>query len=407
MMAAYRKDGWEVALLGDYANVSSGATPYREKSEFWNGNIPWITTSKICYRHINEANEDITAAGLAASSTKVYSKGTLLLAMYGQGATRGRVGILGLPAAINQACAAIEPADVLRTEYLYQYLAYHYLDIRNLSQGGNQANLSGGLIKSFRLLLPPTYEQEKIAAILHTWDRAIDLSERLITEKQERRKGLMQQLLTGKKRLPGLTGEWQEAQLNKVFERVQHSIHEGKTPEVLSITAKVGFVSQREKFSKVIAGKNLEKYVLIRRGEFSFNKGNSKTYPQGCVFRLKEFDEGAVPNVFYSFRTKLPEVCPEFYSHFFASGGLNHQLSRVINTGVRNDGLLNLKASDFFTVKIPLPPVEEQEQIAKILTLANQELDLLQTKADALRKQKKGLMQQLLTGKTRVKGIQP
>ena len=136
----------------------------------------------------------------------------------------------------------------------------------------------------------------------------------------------MQQLLTGKRRLPGFEGELRTVHLGDIFERVQRSIPDGEFPEVLSITAKVGFVSQREKFSKVIAGKNLENYVLIRRGEFSYNKGNSLTYPQGCVFRLKEFDEGAVPSVFYSFCAASEEVCPDFYSHFFSAGGLNHQL---------------------------------------------------------------------------------
>lgn len=270
-------------------------------------------------------------------------------------------------------------------------------------QSTNLASINSSQLKEYPVLLPSVEEQQAIVGVIKTWDHAIDLAERLIAEKRLRRKGLMQQLLTGKRRLPGFAGEWREVRLRDVFERVQRPIPDGETPEVLSITAKVGFVSQREKFSKVIAGKNLEKYVLLRRGDFSYNKGNSLTYPQGCVFRLKEFDEGAVPNVFYSFRAVSPDVHPDFFNHFFAFGGLNHQLSRVINTGVRNDGLLNLHASDFLAIKVPFPPVEEQIWIAQILTFSNEELDLFQAKANALREQKKGLMQQLLTGKMRVK----
>lgn len=265
------------------------------------------------------------------------------------------------------------------------------------------AHLGVERFSSMVVPVPPLPEQEEISRVAEKWDRAIDLTERLIAAKQERRTWLMQQLLTGKRRLPGFEGDWRTVHLGEIFERVQRSIPDGEFPEVLSITAKVGFVSQRQKFSKVIAGKNLEHYVLIRRGEFSYNKGNSLTYPQGCVFRLKEFEEGAVPSVFYSFRAASPEVSLDFYSHFFSAGGLNHQLSRVINSGVRNDGLLNLNASDFFALRVPLPPLGEQERIAEILSTATNELALLRAQLDALREQKKGLMQQLLTGKVRVR----
>lgn len=276
-------------------------------------------------------------------------------------------------------------------------------EVYRFIKGGAQPGLNISDLERFHIILPPILEREKIAAILKCWSQSIDLTVRLIAAKQVRRIWLMQQLLSGKRRLPGFGNAWQTVQLGDIFERIQRRIPEGESPEVLSITAKVGFVSQREKFSKVIAGKNLENYVLIRRGEFSYNKGNSLTYPQGCIFRLKEFDEGAVPSVFYSFRAASPEVCPDFYSQFFSSGGLNHQLSRVINSGVRNDGLLNLNARDFFALKVPLPPKGEQERIAGILTDANREIDLLRAQLDALREQKKGLMQQLLTGKVRVK----
>jgi len=340
----------------------------------------------------------------------LLSKGRLLIVM-----TEQATGLLGSTLIVpednkylhNQRLGLVEISDntAINDEFLFHLLNSPLLrrPISDTASGTKVRHTSPSRICEIVGNIPPLPEQKRIATILSTWLRAIDLTERLIAAKKERRTWLMQQLLTGKRRLPGFDGEWREVHLSDVFERVQRSIPDGETPEVLSITAKAGFVSQRVKFSKVIAGKNLEQYVLIRRGEFSYNKGNSLTYPQGCVFPLKEFDEGAVPNVFLSFRAASPEVYPDFYSHFFASGGLNHQLSRVINTGVRNDGLLNLNASDFFNVKVPFPPVTEQEQIAKILTLANNELDLLRTQLEALREQKKGLMQQLLTGKIRVK----
>jgi type I restriction enzyme, S subunit len=187
-----------------------------------------------------------------------------------------------------------------------------------------------------------------------------------------------------------------------VFQRIERPVQ--GTPEyVLSITAGKGFVDQRVKFSRVIAGRNIENYVLLRKGEFSYNKGNSDRYPQGCIYRLEEFNEGAVPNVWISFALKSDKHSPLFYKHFFLSGGLNHQLHRIINSGVRNDGLLNLTASNFFTVRVPVPQPEEQKKLGELLEFINQELRLLRTERIALDQQKRGLMQRLLTGKIRVK----
>ena len=279
----------------------------------------------------------------------------------------------------------------------------YLLELASPGGAGRNKTLGQENFATISIPLPNISRQREVAKILSTWDQAIILTEKLLAEKQLRRKGLMQQLMTGKRRLPGFNEKWKTVRLKDIFERIQQTIPEGETPEVLSITSTKGFVSQKEKFKKVIAGKNLNKYILIKKGEFSYNKGNSKTYPQGCVFQLKEYDEGAVPNVFYSFRAISEKVYPEFYSHIFASGGLNHQLSRVINTGVRNDGLLNLRANDFFNIEIVLPSIEEQRLITSYLDYCYEEIDLLTDTLSALKEQKKGLMQQLLTGKTRVK----
>jgi len=120
---------------------------------------------------------------------------------------------------------------------------------------------------------------------------------------------------------------WRWVRLEDVFQRIQRTI-KTDVENVLSITARVGFVDQAEKFGRVIAGKNLERYILLRHGEFAYNKGNSNSYPQGCIYMLEEFEQGAVPNVYYCFRATSSEVCTEFYKFYFESGALNSQLRR-------------------------------------------------------------------------------
>jgi type I restriction enzyme S subunit len=130
---------WETVKLGDVAKIASGGTPSRERKDYWGGSIPWVTTTLIDFKEINKAEEYITELGLNNSSAKVFPAGTLLMAMYGQGQTRGRVGMLTIPAATNQACAAIIPnLEKVDRHFLFQNLASRYAEIRGLSNVGNQ-----------------------------------------------------------------------------------------------------------------------------------------------------------------------------------------------------------------------------------------------------------------------------
>ena len=159
--------------------------------------------------------------------------------------------------------------------------------------------------------------------------------------------------------------DWKTAVLNDISEIITKTAGKG-IYETVSISAGVGFVNQAKKFGKELSGKQYEKYIVLYKGDFSYNKGNSKTYPQGCIYRLKDRETAAVPNVFESFRIK--SGCADYFDHLFTSGFFNKQLSRKINHGVRDDGLLNLTGKDFYSCVLPFPPVKEQEKIAEILS---------------------------------------
>lgn len=254
---------------------------------------------------------------------------------------------------------------------------------------------------NFELPLPPLTERNRIAEILAGQDRVIALKEKLLAEKQKQKKYLMQQLLTAKKRLPGFSGEWKRVKLSEIATPIKRKV-DNKYYEVLSITAGVGFVNQAEKFGKEIAGEQYNHYTLLFKTEFSYNKGNSKKYPQGCIFPLEDREKAAVPNVFISFGLN-PCLCWfKFYKFLFESGALNKQLFRVINSGVRNDGLLNINSDDFFNCMILVPEYNEQTAIAEILSTADKEIELLKKDIEQEKLKKKSLMQLLLTGIVRV-----
>jgi len=192
-------ESWEVVTLGDVAKLQSGGTPARDKPEYWNGgHIPWVKTGEIDYRVIDTTEEMITREGLANSAAKVFPKGTLLIAMYGQGVTRGRVGLLGIDAATNQACAAISPHDErgVSTRFIYHFLEFHYEDLRQMGHGANQRNLNAALIKGFRLSFPKPDEQAQIVEALGTLNAKLTLHQSKHTALTALFRTLLHQLMT-------------------------------------------------------------------------------------------------------------------------------------------------------------------------------------------------------------------
>ena len=203
----------------------------------------------------------------------------------------------------------------------------------------------------------------------------------------------------GKSELPS---GWKSVKLGEIAIPIYDKVGD-KNLETLSITAGTGFVNQAEKFGRELSGNQYVNYTVIQKGDFSFNKGNSKKYPYGCIYLLKDRDIAAVPNVFFSFRIK--DQCSEFFEQLFLNGYLNHQLHRVINTGVRNDGLFNLYETDFYNCFITFPPLSEQHAIAEILTTADTLITVKKRLIAVIQKQKRWLMQNLLTGKIRLHGF--
>jgi type I restriction enzyme S subunit len=310
--------------------------------------------------------------------------------MIGQGRTRGQAALLELDAATNQNSAALIPSTKIESEFLHQYLKFRYVAVRALSNSSGQGNLNASLIGGFHVPVPPLAEQRKIAEILRTWDDAIEHAETLVQVESEAFGELRRRLFVS-------CG--QESPLGEVSTRIQRK-SDGSHHTVMAISAKTGFVAQADKYRRDMAGASLANYTLLRRGEFAYNKGNSLTYPQGCIYALKA-DSALVPNIYYSFGLRA-DLNSSYYEHFFASGALNRQLAQRITSGVRGNGLLNLNADDFFGVKVPVPSRDTQDGAADILNMGARKIQLLQHKAELLRTQRRGLMQKLLTGQLRV-----
>lgn len=189
-------ESWDLSTIGGHFDVVSGGTPSRANPAFWSGGtIPWVKTAEVNYRVISDTEEYITELGLSESAAKLLPAGTILMAMYGQGVTRGKVAILGVEAACNQACAALRPRGTsINLRYLYHFLTFRYEEIRRLSHGGQQQNLNLDIVRDLAIIVPEDIsEQVEIADILD----AIDVSVNLHGQKRAVLDELFQSLLNG------------------------------------------------------------------------------------------------------------------------------------------------------------------------------------------------------------------
>ncbi len=192
---------WEVFKLGDLCDMKTGGTPDRGNPRFWNGSIPWVKTAEINYAPISEAEEAITEQGLAHSAARLIPRGTLLMAIYGEGVTRGRVALLAIDAAINQACLAFFPRGTVVTPFLFHYFAHGYERLRRLSNEGSQKNLSSQILADLLVATPSKPEQEKLVDCLDSWDARIAAEESQLSKLHSLKRGLAHDPLTGRVRV--------------------------------------------------------------------------------------------------------------------------------------------------------------------------------------------------------------
>ena len=159
--------------VGEFTTVTSGGTPDRKNNEYWkDGNIPWVKTTELQNNELTDVEEFITQKGLDESSAKMMPIGTLLIAMYGQGKTRGMTAYLGIEASTNQACACILPSEEINQKYLWYYFILSYDKLRDLAKGGNQPNLNGNMIKNFPVLMPPIEMQNQYVSFVQQIDKS-------------------------------------------------------------------------------------------------------------------------------------------------------------------------------------------------------------------------------------------
>ena len=394
---------WEVRPLNYLGAICSGGTPDTEVAEYWNGDIAWCTPSditKLDTKYIESTEVKITAKGLKESSATLLPPRSIVVCTR---ATIGSAAICNTEIATNQGFKNIIPNEKANPEWLYYIIIYSKPRLVRIGCGSTFLEVSKKDFSRFKIVVPPLAEQRKIAEVLGVWDEAIEKQARLIEKLALRKRGLMQRLLSAKLRLPGFSEPWQKVKLGEICERVTRKNIEDNQ-NVMTISAQRGFVAQTDFFNTSVASETLESYYLVFKDEFCYNKSYSNGYPMGAIKRLSEADKAVVTSLYICFNVK-PETNTniDYLSNYFDNGGLNRGLTKIANEGGRAHGLLNVTPKDFFGLSFEIPSLKEQTAIAEVLIAADREIELAKEKLERLRRQKRGLMQQLLSGKKRVK----
>ncbi|MDX2286075.1 MAG: restriction endonuclease subunit S [Bacteroidia bacterium] len=264
--------------------------------------------------------------------------------------------------------------------------------IASSKQSTNLASINSTQLKAFPLPLPPLAEQRKIAAILSTWDRAIGQTEALLAQLRQRNRGLAQQLLTGERRVAGFEGAWKEVRLGEVFSERKETGFEGLP--LVSITGDRGVIWRDELDKKDSSSEDKSKYLRICPGDIGYN---TMRMWQG---RSAVSDREGIVSPAYTVLTPTDRVDADFMGRLFQHPRMIHNFFRY-SQGLVND-TLNCKYPHFAKVQTRIPPLPEQQAIARILQAADAEVAAQEARLTALREQKRGLMQGLLTGAVRV-----
>ena len=281
----------------------------------------------------------------------------------------------------------------INQQYLYFFLDYDASLLQRDTQGGTMHHITKENMEKRFIPVPPLAEQRKIAEVLGVWDEAIEKQARLIEKLALRKRGLMQQLLSAKLRLPGFSEPWKIHKLQELF--TERNENNRTDLPLLSITGDRGVILQTESEKRDTSNDDKSKYKRIAKGDIGYNTmrmWQGRSALSGLEGIVSPAYTIVVPNTtdvdgyYMSVLFKQPRLVYDFWTH---------------SQGLVGD-TLNCKYRDFGQVHICCPPLAEQKAITEVLTAADREIELAKEKLERLRRQKRGLMQQLLTGKKRV-----
>jgi type I restriction enzyme S subunit len=389
---------WRSVKLGEtLTKIGSGVTPRGDKESYVVERIPLIRSQNVLWGKLSLQDVAyISAEQHAKMVGSTVQPMDVLLNITGASIGRACVVPLGTPEAnVNQHVCILRPKKDLTPQFLLAQLlsteGQRQIDL--FQAGGNREGLNYDQIRTLKFSLPPLPEQRKIADILSTWDETLETLDALIAAKTRQKQALMQHLLTGKTRVKGAKGKWKKVQLGELAEN-RSDQNKGKlgTELLYGVTKADGVVPMRDH----VKGESFHRCKLLEHDWFAYNPMRINI---GSIARWQGNKTVMVSGDYVVFRCFEDRLSPAYLDQLRQSWMWQSFVTQGGNGSVR----IRIYFSDLAEFTFPCPPLAEQQKIAAILDTADQELTLLRTRRQTLDQQKRGLMQRLLTGKTRVK----
>lgn len=387
-------DEWKQKRLGEIAKITTGSTPNTLIEEYYNGEKLFVSPADIQEnRYVYKTKTTLTESGF--SKGRKVAKGSVLFVCIGS--TIGKIAQATEECLTNQQINALYAIKDYDNNFIYELLEKNGAKIKLLAGVQAVPQINKTDFSNFKYFLPTLPEQQKIASFLSAVDEKIQQISRKKELLEHYKKGLMQQLFSGKLRFKDENGrdypDWEEKKLGDIAKRVIRKNKENNL-NVLTISAQLGLVSQLEYFNKSVSAKDVTNYYLLERNDFAYNKSYSNGYPMGAIKRLKKYDKGVVSTLYICFCFN-EIVSLNFMEQYFEHGLHNSEIEKVAQEGARNHGLLNIGVNDFFNIDLIIPSLKEQQKIADFLSSIDAKIDNINQQLNQTQSFKKGLLQQL------------
>ena len=397
---------WEASLLDSIAKRGSGHTPNKKHPEYWNGQIKWISLADspaLDQVHIADTYASVTPAGIANSSAVVHPAGTVVLS---RDAGVGKSAIMKTDMAVSQHFMAWRCGPKLDNFFLYYWLQSAKPEFERIANGSTILTIGLPYFRELKIPHPPLPEQRAIATALSDVDALLAALDRLIAKQRDLKQAAMQQLLTGQTRLPGFTGKWETKRLGDLGAtyggltgKTKADFGDGSARYITFMNVMTNVVIDCGEFERVKVSPT-ESQNRVTKGDLLFN-GSSETPEEVAMCAVMM---GDVPDLFlnsfcFGFRFRERAEAAGLFLAYYLRSKEGRELMKSLAQGSTR---YNLSKIALLNSPLLLPPLPEQTAIASVLSDMDLELAALEQRRDKTRALKQGMMQELLTGKTRL-----
>ncbi len=402
-------NAWEQRRLDDICEIVTKQTGFDYSAtikpslvkECLDDTYPFIQNKDFCGDSINMNTDFFVPISIAEKFTKILlDKPSILISISGR---IGNVGFYNInrKALIGGAVGICKLKNPENGDFIIQELesVYGQKYFQALTKASSHSNITVEDIRNIRIIFPKNKREiKKISELFKSLDHLISLHQRKLEMLKKVKKSMLEKMFpkndakVPELRFSDFTDAWEQCKLGEVVKEVTRNDSASEAP-IMMITANHGFIEQSERYAFNNAGESLKRYILLEKGELAYNHGASKLRPYGSCFALTTAENARIPFVYHCFSAE--EQNAEFISIELNGSGVENQLCKIVSSGARMDGLLNISFAEYTSVSVLLPKIEEQNRIADFFRNLDNLISLHQRKLEKLKNIKKSMLEKM------------